>query len=106
MASNVFSFIAIIAIIMLGFSISFRFIVANSKVTGYESVNETVYSLFLAMFGTFEAGDFNKIENITGLPAFAKIFQIVFVILSLLVLGNLLVGKLFCFFKNALKLKF
>ena len=94
MASNVISFIGIAAVIILGFSISFRFMVQNAAVKGYSTVNETVYSLFLGMVGTFDSKDFNNIGSIEGLPAFAKIFQIIFVIISLIVLSNLLVGKL------------
>jgi uncharacterized PurR-regulated membrane protein YhhQ (DUF165 family) len=92
MTTDILNFLALIAIIILGFTISFKFLLKPVVVPGFETSNDAAYSLFLGLAGTFDPGAFDSYPSL-GIARFSRIFLLIFVIVSLIVLSNLLVGK-------------
>jgi hypothetical protein len=90
MASSIFSIIFILYLLVVGFAISFHFILQKSSIPGYSLMNETFYSLFLGIVGAFDSEIFSFDSN----GSIAKLFQVLFIIIAFVVFSNLLVGKL------------
>eukprot|EP00475_Leptophrys_vorax_P028708 TRINITY_DN4173_c0_g1_i7.p1 TRINITY_DN4173_c0_g1~~TRINITY_DN4173_c0_g1_i7.p1 ORF type:complete len:166 (-),score=27.00 TRINITY_DN4173_c0_g1_i7:219-716(-) len=62
-------------------------------ITGYNTLPATLYSLFLAFVGDFDNSVFSTITNNT-LQVYLEILQLVYVMLSLVVLTNLLIAMM------------